>query len=87
MDEAVREAYYELHRFMYQSVYLNDYAKSEEKKVPHIIEKLWEHFQNPDNLPPSLQKIGEREDFVSGMTDHYAVELFKELFIPKGWNI
>ncbi|WP_099204362.1 deoxyguanosinetriphosphate triphosphohydrolase [Scatolibacter rhodanostii] len=94
MSDDVWEAYQELHRFMYQSVYLNDYAKREEKKVPHIIESLWEYFQQPENLPLYLQKIGEEEgfevasaDYVSGMTDHFAVEMYKRLFIPKGWDI
>lgn len=94
MDDEVFAAYQALHRFMYDAVYSNDYAKSEEKKVPHIIESLWKHFRKPENLPPSLVKIGEQEgfdvaaaDYVSGMTDHYAVEVYQELFIPKGWNL
>ena len=26
-------------------------------------------------------------DYVAGMTDPFAVERFKELFIPKGWTV
>jgi deoxyguanosinetriphosphate triphosphohydrolase, putative len=94
MDSAVNEAFHSLHEFMYQAVYLNDYAKSEEKKVPHIIESLFRHFSEPSRLPLHLQKIAETEgkeiaaaDYVSGMTDRYAVELYSELFIPKAWNL
>lgn len=79
---------------MYESVYLNEYAKKEEKKVPHIIRSLFTYFENPDHLPDYLKRIAEKEgkemaacDYVAGMTDHYAVECYKSLFIPKAWNL
>ena len=40
MDPDDFEAYDALHEFMYQAVYRNEYAKSEAKKVPHVIERL-----------------------------------------------
>ncbi len=94
MDEKTHEAYISLHTFMYQSVYLNDYAKKEEKKVPNLIGTLYEHFLNVDNLPPFLRVIAEQDgvekaagDYIAGMTDRYAVEYYENLFVPKAWNI
>lgn len=94
MSEEIFDAYKELHGFMYKSVYTNEYAKSEEKKVPHIIESLWKHYRIMDNLPSYLKQVAEKEgagiaaaDYVSGMTDRFAVEKYTELFIPKGWDI
>lgn len=94
MAPDILAAYEDLHTFMYQAVYLNDYAKSEEKKVPGIVESLFRHFMNPDYLPAYMREIAEREgreaaaaDYVSGMTDHYAIECFKDLFIPRAWNV
>lgn len=94
MDEKTKAAYDKLHDFMYQAVYLNEYAKKEEKKVPHIIQALYFHFKDPDYLPDYMKKIAEEEgaeaascDYVAGMTDHYAVACYKELFIPKAWNL
>ena len=94
MDPATYQAYTELEAFMYQAVYLNEYAKKEERKVPHIIQSLFVHFRNPDHLPDYMQKIAEEEgvdtascDYVAGMTDHYAVACYQELFIPKAWNL
>ena len=26
-------------------------------------------------------------DYISGMTDQYSLEKFRELFIPKGWSV
>lgn len=94
MDEATYEAYINLHNFMYKSVYLNDYAKVEEKKVPNLIGTLFEHFMEVDNLPSNLRMIAEEDgcekaaaDYIAGMTDRYAVEYYENLFVPKAWNI
>lgn len=94
MDETTYDAYRTLHSFMFQAVYLNEYAKAEEKKVPFIIEKLYNHYLEPSRLPNYLQVIAEKEgrevasaDYISGMTDTYAIALFEDLFVPKAWNI
>lgn len=92
MAPDIKQAHEALHTFMFNAVYLNDYAKSEEKKVPGIVERLFEHFSKPQHLPRYLQRIAEKEgnavaaaDYVSGMTDHYAIECFKNLYIPRAW--
>lgn len=94
MDSDTLSAYNRLNEFMFHAVYLNEYAKCEEKKVPRIIESLFDYFKNPDRLPDYMKQIAEREgceiaacDYVAGMTDHYAVAFYQELFIPKAWNI
>lgn len=61
MDEVAYRAYEELSDFMYQAVYLNEYAKREERKVPHIIHSLFNHFRNPDYLPDYMKRIAEEE--------------------------
>lgn len=94
MDGEILEAYNALHEYMYRAVYLNDYAKREEKKVPHVIESLFSYYvRHPGRLPESLQCIAEEDgkeqaacDYIAGMTDRYAVDLYGELFIPKAWS-
>ena len=93
MDPEDFEAYEALHEFMYQAVYRNEYAKSEEKKVPHIIESLYKHFRDPAYLPEYMQRIAEEDgretaamDYVAGMSDLYAVNTYSDLFIPKAWS-
>lgn len=93
MDEDTYKAYMDLHKFMYENVYLNEYAKKEEKKVPKLIGALYEHFLNPEYLPEFQQTIAKEDgveiaagDYIAGMTDRYAVEYFQTLFTPKGWN-
>ena len=94
MDERTLRAFEELNDFMYQAVYLNEYAKKEERKVPHIIQSLYLHFKDPKYLPDYMRQIAAEEgpevaacDYVAGMTDHFAVACYKELFIPKAWNL
>jgi len=81
--------------FMFDAVYHNPKAKAEESKVEGILSALYEHYlKNRDALPPEYRLVAEREsieravcDYVSGMTDQYAVHQYKELLIPSGWNV
>jgi len=94
MDADILDAYYALHEYMYKAVYLNDYAKREEKKVPHVIESLFFYYvRHPERLPGSMQRIAEEDgreqavcDYIAGMTDRYAVDLYSDLFVPKAWT-
>lgn len=95
MDPETKERYEALQAFMHEAVYRNEYAKKEEKKVPHIIHSLFTYFlQHPQALPGYMQAIAREEgpqraacDYVAGMTDHFAVAKYQELFIPKAWNL
>ncbi len=94
MNEEIHKAYLSLHEFMYERVYLNPYAKSEEKKVPHIIQSLFNYYKDYDKLPDKMKKIADIEGsekaaayHIAGMTDRYAIYCYENLFIPKSWNI
>jgi dGTPase len=94
MDAAVKEAFDDLAAFMDEHVYCNPYAKSEEKKVPALIEALYEYLNKPGALPEDMLPIAERDgmeravcDFIAGMTDHYAVQLFEKIYVPKSWKL
>ncbi len=85
-----------LRQFMFERVYLNSVAKREEGKAKYIIEQLYHYYlYNYNNLPKEHKKlyndiISSKEDiicdYIAGMTDRYAVNLFKDLFIPKAWE-
>ena len=91
----VGEAMLALKDFMFASVYTNPMAKGEEGKAQDMLRRLFEYYQkNPDALPGDFQTIRAEEgtdravcDYIAGMTDPFAVETFKELFIPKGWTV
>ncbi|QAT49632.1 deoxyguanosinetriphosphate triphosphohydrolase [Caproiciproducens sp. NJN-50] len=93
MAPEIQEAFDLLNEYMYRSVYQNPYAKGEERKVPNLIGILFGFLQKPENLPEDMRRIAEQEgcaraacDFIAGMTDHYAVELFKSIYIPASWR-
>ncbi|GHV07933.1 deoxyguanosinetriphosphate triphosphohydrolase-like protein [Clostridia bacterium] len=81
--------------FMFERVYLNPVAKSEEGKAQDLIARLFAHFaQNPDELPPDNRDTVETEgiqraaaDFIAGMTDRYAITKYAEIAVPKGWSV
>jgi dGTPase len=91
----VGEAMLALKDFMFESVYTNQLAKGEEGKAQDMLRRLFEYYQkDPDRLPGDFQTIRMEEgvdravcDYIAGMTDPFAVERFKELFIPKGWTV
>jgi dGTPase len=94
MDRETEKAYNALHDFMYEHVYLNPYVKGEEKKVPGLIEALFTYLKKTEKIPEDMKYIARREgidravcDYIAGMTDHFAVALYKEIFIPKGWDL
>lgn len=95
MSESMQEAVDTFHSFMYSDVYTNPIAKSEESKVEGILGGIFEYYtKHPWHLPNDLQDIVAREgidravcDYVSGMTDGYAMEKYGEIFIPAAWTV
>jgi dGTPase len=94
MSSAIEDMTESLRRFMFDNVYLGSEAKEEEKKAENIIHLLFEYFT--DNLA-EMGRDAERNvklygikqavtDYIAGMTDVFAVNTFKNIFIPKGWQ-
>lgn len=85
-----------LRDFMFQNVYHNNRVKKDEdlQKVKNIIESLYRYFQeNPTMLPEELQRMIPEfgldemvKDYIAGMTDRYAMNLYTDLFVPRGWK-
>lgn len=91
----LRDATNELNAFMFRSVYLNPMAKGEEGKAQKLIYSLFEYFiKHPEKLSEEFQDIWQKEgreravcDYIAGMTDAYAVEMYQDLFIPRSWAV
>lgn len=94
MTGDVKKAYDELRSFMFEHVYINSAAKTEEAKAKQLIERLYEYFKkHPEKMPKEYQRILWRTDcdravcdYISGMSDGYAVDLFNDLFVPHSWK-
>ncbi len=91
----LRDATNELNAFMFRSVYLNPAAKGEEGKAQKLISSLFDYYvKHPEKLSDECQDIWRREgreravcDYIAGMTDAFAVEMYQDLFVPKSWAV
>ncbi len=85
-----------LRDFMFINVYHSRRVKKDEElnKIKNMIFSLYDYYENnSDELPTELRcKIplyGVPEmvkDHIAGMTDRYAVNLFKDIYLPKTWK-
>ena len=95
ISDDMQEVWDVFHEFLYDRVYHNPVAKGEEVKVENILRGIWEHYcRYPEKLPDDFRGIMERDgleravtDYVSGMTDDYAIYQYGEIFIPMAWSV
>ena len=97
MSDEIYEATLELRRFMFENVYLNPVVKHEEKKAENLVENLYEYYLREfQNIPEEYRfltddkNIGKDRlvcDFVSSMSDRYAINIFNSIYMPKSWAL
>lgn len=96
MSPEILEAMQKLRRFMFEKVYMNPRAKGEEEKAERLLRELYLYYlDHIEILPTQYQKMceeGEKAervvcDYISGMTDQYAISKYREFFLPKAWEI
>lgn len=77
----------ELRKWMFDNVYMDSPAKLEEEKARNVIKELF-YFYCEKLKNVCDEKRIERivTDYISGMTDRYAIEKYKENFIPAGFH-
>ncbi|MCR4789134.1 MAG: deoxyguanosinetriphosphate triphosphohydrolase [Lachnospiraceae bacterium] len=95
MSPPVSQALADLRKFMFENVYTNPEAKSEESKAEMLIETLYDHYlKHLDQLPRFFRSLIDRGepkervvcDYIGAMTDRFAISKYEELFIPKSWH-
>ena len=95
MSEETEELTLALKDYMFENVYFNSDAKTEEGKAVELIKWLYFYYtENCRSLPGEYMEILMREgperaavDYISSMSDHYAVSEFSRLNIPSFWTI
>ena len=95
MQEDVDEATMALRAFLFERVYKHKTFQYEEERAKRMLTALYEYFMaNPEKLPEFYIKrldIDDRHtvisDYISGMSDMYAVNTFSQIFIPKTWKL
>ncbi len=94
MPEKVQAASDKLRAFMFENVYNTEYARREEGKASNMLSELYAYFiAKPEKLPESFAKLLKDFpleqvvcDYISSMTDHYAIYTFNSIFVPRGWS-
>ena len=94
VDPAVNGYFDKLHEFMFERVYRNPVAKSQEGKAAFLVKTLYGYFcDHTDMLSTECKTVLEKEgteravcDYIAGMTDRYAIRVYEDLFIPYSWK-
>ena len=92
MSPDVFEAMMELRALMFRNVYENPVAKKEEDKAIKMLSELYEYYtDHPEAMSREYRELVEYRgvpkeqavcDYISGMTDQYSMEKFREIYIP-----
>jgi dGTPase len=80
-----------LRDFMFEQVYLREDTHGEHERATRLIRELFQHFlDRPDEMPDEYHRApGDLPthvaDYISGMTDRYALRTYERIFLPQGW--
>ncbi len=80
-----------LRDFMFSEVYLRESARDDHDRATKLIRDLFAYFlEHPDEMPREYHgspgdPATHVADFISGMTDRYAIRTYERLFLPRGW--
>ncbi len=85
-SDEVGEAFRRLRAFMFDRVYLAPPNSNEATRARGVVRALFDlHLGEPDRLPPSFEEdlVTRVTDFVAGMTDRYALRVYRDAFLPR----
>ena len=94
MTPEIERAMLDLRSFLFSHVYESADAHAEKPRAGAMVQQLFFYYlDHLDEVPAEYR--GEIEtnpvqmvvDFVSGMTDRYAIRQFESIFIPKVWRL
>ena len=96
MTPEIGKAMMDLRSFLFENVYRNPEAKGEEIRAKDMLRRMYEYLvKHPEKIPAEERRIyGEVDsverrvcDYIAGMTDRYAINVFENIFIPKVWKV
>ncbi len=93
MSARVKEAMWGLRDFLYERVYDNPEVHADFIKASKVVRELFNRLAEDDvfylrkvgSLPPSGERVRRVADYIAGMTDRYALQLYEEVFLPRPW--
>ena len=93
LSSEVDGAMTELRNFMFEKVYKMPTALLEEERANNMLSAMYDYFKNNSDKLPSLYKglLDSYDldtaicDYLSGMTDRYAIKVFTQIFVPQSF--
>ena len=96
MSPEISRGLMDLRAFLFENLYTNPDAKSEEKKAVEMLKALYDYYvRHPEDMTEEYygriaECLDKTErvvcDYISGMTDQYSKMKFEEIFVPKSWS-
>lgn len=95
MSPMVQSAMDGLREFMFEKVYRDGWRAAEEQRCDHVVKALFHYYcEHPGEMPESFVLLGYKEgtersvcDYISCMTDRFAIHTYQSLFIPSGFPL
>jgi len=94
MSPDILEGIVELRSFLYENVYETNKVHDDFIKAMKLIRELYDYFLNKDDNWEKVIDYDENTprdqmvcDFIAGMTDRYALDLYTNIFLPKPWSV
>jgi len=93
ISEEILSAMWDMREFLWERVYENETVHADFHKAAKILRELYQYFmEKPDTFLTLIERQTlydslERciSDFLAGMTDRYAFNLYEKLFLPLPW--
>ncbi len=94
MTDEVQQATDALRSFLFDNVYSCSVAKSEDNKSKALLVSLFDYYsERPELMPRVYYRNVETEgigrcvcDYISSMTDRFAIDTYNDLFVPRVWG-
>jgi dGTPase len=97
MSEETLSTLIALRDFLYETVYERQEIRSEFERAQRILSELWAYFHAhadefrerhwPKGLPEHEPLSRAIADFITGMTDRYAMRMYEECYLPRRWMV
>ena len=95
MTSVIADASERLRDFLFKHVYREGWRTEEEVRCDFTLTALFEFYaKHPDQMPDEYRAVVETEgiqrgvcDFLAGMTDSYAIDLFTQRFVPRFFSV
>jgi dGTPase len=93
LSPRVEDALLRMRAFLYDNLYHQGDARSEEPKAEQVVQTLFAHFMShPDEVPAEFRLSDDPgdvqvADYLSSLTDRFAIRLFEDLYVPRAWGL